>query len=949
MAQYTAYANYVIYFSVQADYDAAVAIAGGQGIQMSPVSAAALFGLAYPPTFPGPPNGIYGNAPLSIFNIAHPLPSGIDLLDTVDSVLVPGQAGNPASVFPAGPDMLLVWFGIIQKNAEQTETPGVQWFIPRRRWISGFEFPPDFEGGSTINSDCACRDASRTIDGVGLAYRGNNNTNPQNRTVNQYISGFTTKDSWERFYIRIRQYPTADFGVWRSHGNGGAAGGGIKISPTGVLIAFELSSVGAEIQSVSTSNPLQLNVWYKIDLVVVYGDGVDQSGSLNVLINWDGLNVFDNAFVGGTIPSGLGGNLNHTDSDLGKWTSGVDATVEIDLDDWHNADLPVNFPGGVKGLFSIDAVNGTHIKAVYSEIFIQTNWTPLLSGEVMNQAHNPSQTINASILSSTTSGAALEGETNVVDEPDNVGINVGAFCSIIGIRSRNTGGTDGQLGYRIAGGAAVMASINELTSENNRQVMYRGEIGLEVPISIVPYSVRHTKSADGNTGVVIALQSIVQYIGLWGSEDNPDFFDPPRLGFTHNSRYANSMWGFLGPIPDAPVSAVGGTYVGTGANTTIVLPWPCHFLFIRRVGSAQTSVMWVGSGMGGHTITAGNRVIPQDIVRVFTDPSTGVSQAKIAGTNAELNALGITYQYTAFCDPGMRFNLCTSFLHASGSGPASNPLIDDVFTPEFGFALDEIVGLPGNADGISSKGPGHGANDGTTLGGNAIANWGTFATGLFTSRSGLHFNNNTQVALSLWRTTDIFCGNIMVQITSYTGNGTNPRTITLTPTSGRFPLLVIVMPASGANVAFYRDPSHTGSDSSNIVTGTISTVAITGGAMDSITVNSALNANGIVYNVFVIPGSAASWANGHFFPPNCEPDNTPWPVPPVVPSDIIIIGQGGLILNGQVPLTLLKDLSGIYTLVPGKKTDTLYDRQTGVTSVEMAIPNPHFKTGYLGG
>jgi hypothetical protein len=40
-------------------------------------------------------------------------------------------------------------------------------------------------------------------------------------------------------------------------------------------------------------------------------------------------------------------------------------------------------------------------------------------------------------------------------------------------------------------------------------------------------------------------------------------------------------------------------------------------------------------------------------------------------------------------------------------------------------------------------------------------------------------------------------------------------------------------------------------------------------------------------------------------------------------------------------------MSGIYTLVPGKTDDTVYDRQAGQTSVDLAIPDPTGKTGFV--
>lgn len=57
----------------------------------------------------------------------------------------------------------------------------------------------------------------------------------------------------------------------------------------------------------------------------------------------------------------------------------------------------------------------------------------------------------------------------------------------------------------------------------------------------------------------------------------------------------------------------------------------------------------------------------------------------------------------------------------------------------------------------------------------------------------------------------------------------------------------------------------------------------------------------------------------------------------------------GIILGAVTPLTLLRDVSGVYTLIKGKRVDTLQDRQPGQTSIDVEIPDPTFKTGYIGG
>ena len=62
-----------------------------------------------------------------------------------------------------------------------------------------------------------------------------------------------------------------------------------------------------------------------------------------------------------------------------------------------------------------------------------------------------------------------------------------------------------------------------------------------------------------------------------------------------------------------------------------------------------------------------------------------------------------------------------------------------------------------------------------------------------------------------------------------------------------------------------------------------------------------------------------------------------------------MVGSGGIEFDGTNDIVVTQDLSGIYTLVPNKTTDTYYDRLTGQPTVVTEIPDPMFKTGYIGG
>lgn len=56
----------------------------------------------------------------------------------------------------------------------------------------------------------------------------------------------------------------------------------------------------------------------------------------------------------------------------------------------------------------------------------------------------------------------------------------------------------------------------------------------------------------------------------------------------------------------------------------------------------------------------------------------------------------------------------------------------------------------------------------------------------------------------------------------------------------------------------------------------------------------------------------------------------------------------GIFLGGSATLQFIGNPSGIYTLVPGKAYDTLYERIPTVTSQDVKIPDPFIQTAYYG-
>lgn len=80
-----------------------------------------------------------------------------------------------------------------------------------------------------------------------------------------------------------------------------------------------------------------------------------------------------------------------------------------------------------------------------------------------------------------------------------------------------------------------------------------------------------------------------------------------------------------------------------------------------------------------------------------------------------------------------------------------------------------------------------------------------------------------------------------------------------------------------------------------------------------------------------------------------DPTIPNWPVITITP--IIVIS--GTTFSGSIPLTpfviTLADASGIYSLTPGKTNDTVYDNVNPPETIDVKIPNPFIKTGFIGG
>lgn len=955
------YMDYVIFFQDPGEYAIATAIAGGNLLKLAPRDAATLFGIPFP--YPSGdmatiPRGIYFLFPYTVgAELRFPGASGIFIDDTILTKVVPGQAGNPASSWPPGPDGIFTWSGnITRNNGAKTASEPAPNVIPQRRWIHGQELAESNEGGSQ-QTTAMCRDYSRTIDGHGWGIRGLNTTGPWSHTISEFRPGLNPRTSWERFYVRFRRKPvTNNITFWRCHGSGSNAAGAIlKYQINGDVQTYNVNSISQEFDKGLVFTPT-LNVWYRIDLMLMYGAGpVPPTGIITFYVNGVLTKTWSDSV------QGMSENNIHTSSELGRNNATADNEVEIDFDDWINADLPANVNATtlvfIDTNYPIDWLVGSHVR-VHTGISVnaQINWAPAATALVLNQIISPD--IRPAGTTEITSSTAL-AQVNILTDAllrsvmDTIANTIGIVASVVSIWSKNAGGTDGKLG--ISG--TVLTTIDQTGAEAANKVP-AFPVGQLLPAELSPLSLTHEKSNDANLDTTYMMSIICEYIGVWGPEDDPTFLFPTtRLSYLHNCRYGNTVWGYAGSQPAAPQYSIGFTYVGNGGYQEFVLPAACHFLRIRPVTDATAGVFFHAASLGAHFGTT-DEIVPG--VRMWFDSASGQFKLSVTGSaTTGVNIVAKTYQVIAFCDPGMRFCLASAFSHGANSAilPKTNPLVNPNFTPLVAFFQFDFVGSGSPATGTHFKGPNDALNSAKNMqSGNTIATVANFSVGNINSFDALHTANTGPCNFIAFRTQDSgpagCLGNVVIQVATYTGNGAGGnRAIAITPASGRFPLLTMVWAGTnGGFTGYQRDPSHTGSNSSSINNNGVVVDGITVVGIDTISVGASLNANNVPYTIFIICGDSAGNNNGTFFSTYCGGGDPPW-APPLPPgTDPNIIGSGGLILGGAVPFTVIKNASGIYTLVPGQNHDALVDRNTAPsTQLNVKIPDPTWKTGYLGG
>lgn len=363
-----------------------------------------------------------------------------------------------------------------------------------------------------------------------------------------------------------------------------------------------------------------------------------------------------------------------------------------------------------------------------------------------------------------------------------------------------------------------------------------------------------------------------QYIGVWIEHDTA--FVPPA---------------------EEDVMIERGNYTGNGTFQTITPPFPCTFIFIAPRTASDTLSMWF-QGMDLFS-TIGNNTFN---VGAWTDGT----RIELNGNVASFNTSGQVYDVLYIQDFENRI---------VGSGGAyqlniTSPVDTDNYQVDTPMADPAAVMV---VPAVSTTGGGTYNLHHTSMGTNLVKPFTSAAmaasvvqllnsTGFQYKRaffsSGIHF------PFVAWKPAG-HINTTLSAIVQYTGDGAGSQVVSLPTLAGATPFWAWVFPHTNV-VPYSRNDQQSGSFGINGTTGSVAT-AITAFGVESITVGSTLNSNGVVYTVFAfVEGTDSGQVNNQY--------------------------------------------SGIYFIDPTATHDTLWDRSGApVATVDLKIPNPLYRTHYI--
>lgn len=886
---------YQITLATQAATLAAQA-ANPSGVQVSPAQAATTYGTPIAPAYESPAPRIWIAEPtmwLSKANPAFPPGPGVpgaNMLWALDFTTQTGVATFDVSydfnTAPSGVDYQTVhyvyhfyWIGefIYHGPAAPVVPPAVPLAV--RYWQDGFEIgilAGDLGNTAFAGSDTSIsRDASRTPEGFGFAYRGDNIAIAHRAIIGG--SQPLTK-TWERFYMRPRANGTGSNGespFWSVAGT--LEGGGhalyFTLSAGGLVKIYNVGNIGSIFggQFLGSFVMPGLGLWTRVDLMTAFHTGAFGLGGTigRIFVYLNGLLAFSYAGPNTGIGTVVGINLNQTygGSFLGAQAGIFLPNVAIDFDDWvlmayptaANNDLEAD-PGWKTAL---DFQYGSHMVRVNPTGFGpgMANWT----GDWRTGLCYPPFPGNA-VLTSVVPNSPLEVTTDYKDQQQG--------CASLVVGSYLTAAPDGTVTI-----GPVVNGVPQTPSTVGGAGQYAGSLyhvgGQISPPAINTLLLRVTRNATVGTMTRRTFLGSAEFLGAWGPEDAPALTFPPRPGI-HNAPYPHDFQAGNGQFASiGTFSVFSGTYVGNDLGQDVLSQIPAHWWFCRQVGGAASAgqTRWWSSINSTHNATSVDNFSENMPLALIEG---GVPKMRVTGNRPAANANGSTYQWVAVMDPAGRYMRNGQFALNAAVASNANPLSDPTFIPQAAFFAIEVPNS--SASGQYYKGPGHTTDLGTLLAGQLPVSVATFGAGAITSKAVLD-QNSSDTAYSAWRSDDGSGAVGNVALTSYVGNGGVSQDVALV-LGGRAPLVSMVVPHN-ATISHWRDPGFVG-PTSMAMTGGYTDTAIMAHAVNKITVGATLNVTGVVYDVFALPGTTGT---PEFQPPFAIGAPVPPPLPPGPPPE----------------------------------------------------------------
>ena len=753
--------------------------------------------------------------------------------------------------------------------------------IAKRKWLAGWESLNHSAGMADSTSvggpsSGGMVEASRHTDGMGW-YAGEG---IGNRALPSETGAAASNKTWERFYFKMLTAPqAASERMWL--GSGGAlSAGSLNMTIDRRIAVHNIDGAGTEVVIATSSQQFELGRWYRIDLLTEFKN---PGGNIRVYINRK-LEITAVAPAG----IGMGSAMNHTTSGIGGGAIHAAADqFQCYYDDWMGAEWPTEDSLG--RFVGLDWLNGSRIVALpFTGFGTGNNW--LGDYRYANHYRVPATIPGSTGLTSSVSGDALR---LVADERviKNTAGALGAVQFMVAVYGAQSVAGQGTLGWKYDGVidlASQVTSVGGSAEGGGGNAWFRRWFqpsGLTEPIAnLAPFELHKVKALNANAATYLAAVVMMELIGVFGDEDVPEDAAesdrptaiPPRRGI-HNAPYPNTPWARSTIPPISPVIIHSGTYVGNGTVTELVFRCPVGWIWVRPVGPALAAIgsNWWSSMVQGH-ILGGNGASGAFPNGVMIDPSFVPVDAedeqeqrtvfRISGADLSTNQNAVTYQYVAFMDPGSRYHLNGAYSNRNNAFPAPGKLmnlIHPTFLAEWGFFQHEATGSGGATFTRIGKGPGHAADTAQNMQVAEDPIGATFGAGTLRSRALVQgVSNEVSWPYSLWRDDDQSSDpnkHNVVKVGTYVGDGSATRSVAFA-TSGKRPLFAIVMRANG--ISYYRDPGHLTTTSHNMSGNTPVTDAITGGGIDTIIVSTALNANGVTYNYFILIGSATAGNGG---------------------------------------------------------------------------------------